>query len=85
MIILKQIYVHNGRKFEALTIRNYNETDIKGLISLQRECFPPPFPQELLWSESQLDSHIKTFPEGALCRAHQWQNYWFHDGSYCTI
>ncbi len=45
MIILKQIYVHNGRKFEALTIRNYNETDIKGLISLQRECFPPHFPK----------------------------------------
>ncbi|MCY9376212.1 GNAT family N-acetyltransferase [Bacillus sp. T17B1] len=67
MIIRKQMYVHNGRKFEALTIRNYTETDIKGLISLQRECFPPPFPQELLWSEEQLYSHIKTFPEGALC------------------
>ncbi|MGG0944083.1 GNAT family N-acetyltransferase [Bacillus subtilis] len=67
MIILKQMYVHDGRKFEALTIRNYTETDIERLISLQKECFPPPFPQELLWSEDQLDSHIKTFPEGALC------------------
>ncbi|MBR0003265.1 GNAT family N-acetyltransferase, partial [Bacillus subtilis] len=27
MIILKQMYVHDGRKFEALTIRNYTETD----------------------------------------------------------
>lgn len=39
MIIRKQMYVHNGRKFETLTIRNYTETDVKGLISLQRECF----------------------------------------------
>ncbi|OLQ58024.1 GNAT family N-acetyltransferase [Bacillus licheniformis] len=67
MIILKQVYMHNGKKIEPLTIRNYTETDIKGLISLQRECFPSPFPQELLWSEEQLDSHINTFPEGALC------------------
>lgn len=67
IVIFKQMYVHNGIKFERLTIRNYSRTDIEGLLSLQKECFPPPFPQELLWSEEQLASHINTFPEGALC------------------
>lgn len=30
MIILKQMYVRDSRKFEALTIRNYTETDSRG-------------------------------------------------------
>lgn len=37
---------------------------IQGTADLQRECFPPPFPAELLWQEEHLDRHIALFPEG---------------------
>ncbi|QHZ46581.1 GNAT family N-acetyltransferase [Bacillus sp. NSP9.1] len=36
-------------------------------MSLQRECFPAPFPADLLWNGKQLRSHIDIFPEGAVC------------------
>lgn len=48
-------------------IRSYTEADIPQLREVQRECFPLPFPEEQLWSREQLESHIRTFPEGALC------------------
>lgn len=53
--------------FRPLTIRNYTLADIPGLIDIQRECFPPPFPSELWWNEEQLTNHITIFPAGALC------------------
>src|SRR5690606_30545849 len=37
------------------------------LIDVQRESFPPPFPEELLWNKEQLANHVRLFPEGALC------------------
>ena len=37
---------------------------VAGAIALQRECFPPPFPQELLWRSEHLERHLKIFPEG---------------------
>lgn len=52
---------------EGLIIRPYTPGDIPQLLEVQRECFPPPYPQEQLWSPEQLHSHIQTFPAGALC------------------
>lgn len=37
---------------------------IAGAVALQRECFPPPFPEELLWRAEHLAHHIEIFPEG---------------------
>lgn len=34
------------------------------VASLQRECFPAPFPEELLWTPAHLDNHLELFPEG---------------------
>jgi len=69
LAIYKQFYVDNGTSYQQVDIRNYSNKDIPDLIALQRECFPPPFPEDLLWNEKQLYSHIERFPEGALCAA----------------
>ena len=55
-----------GRPLRAV-VRNYREDDFEGLIDIQRECFPPPFPSELWWTKEQLASHVRLFPEGAMC------------------
>ncbi|MFC0189360.1 GNAT family N-acetyltransferase [Fictibacillus aquaticus] len=63
----KEFYLyHEGRSHNAV-IRNYNEKDFDALITIQRECFPPPFPPDLLWNEVQLTNHVTLFSEGALC------------------
>ncbi|WP_240941687.1 GNAT family N-acetyltransferase [Paenibacillus sp. HB172176] len=48
-------------------VRNYIDLDFDGMIEVQRACFPPPFPEELLWNHGQLGEHVTRFPEGALC------------------
>ena len=50
-----------------LVIRSYGSADFAGLIDIQRDCFPPPFPAELWWNEQQLAQHVRLFPQGALC------------------
>ncbi|MCL6637996.1 MAG: GNAT family N-acetyltransferase [Alicyclobacillus sp.] len=60
-------YVFDGATPRRARIRNYTEADFDGLIDIQRECFPPPFPSELWWNETQLREHVTRFPEGALC------------------
>ena len=63
----KRIYViHEGKPCEVI-IRNYTETDFDALIDVQRQSFPPPFPEELWWNKAQLISHTTRFPEGAIC------------------
>lgn len=63
----KEFFVYDqGRPVKAV-IRSYKEEDFAGLIQIQQECFPPPFPSELWWDEEQLRNHITRFPEGALC------------------
>lgn len=52
---------------QLAVIRPYTAADIPALIRLQEACFPPPYPQEQLWTREQLLSHIARFPEGALC------------------
>jgi GNAT superfamily N-acetyltransferase len=49
-----------------MRVRPYTEADTPALRLIQEECFPPPFPQELLWSAAQIASHVRHFPDGAL-------------------
>lgn len=41
--------------------------DWEGLFRIQRECFPPPYPEEQLWSREQIETHVRLFPAGSLC------------------
>ncbi|MGF2616027.1 GNAT family N-acetyltransferase [Rossellomorea vietnamensis] len=63
----KKLYVFQKDKPFAAEIRSYDHSDFPGLIRVQQESFPPPFPSDLWWNEEQLSNHIKLFPEGALC------------------
>ncbi|MCM3572982.1 GNAT family N-acetyltransferase [Mesobacillus subterraneus] len=63
----KQLYVYDSNKPVKAIIRNYTENDFDQLIQIQKEAFPPPFPEELLWNTEQLTNHISLFPDGALC------------------
>lgn len=63
----KEIYVFDKLKPVKAVIRNYNKYDFEELIKVQKEAFPPPFPEELWWNETQLTNHVTLFPEGALC------------------
>ncbi len=50
-----------------IRVRPYTLADWEGLFRIQRECFPPPYPVEQLWSREHIASHVKNFPAGALC------------------
>ncbi|MCP8968612.1 GNAT family N-acetyltransferase [Ectobacillus ponti] len=63
----KEFYVFDQDRTVPAVVRNYTEADFPALHRIQRESFPPPFPDELLWNEEQLHNHITLFPEGALC------------------
>ncbi|NHM33320.1 GNAT family N-acetyltransferase [Neobacillus terrae] len=62
-----EFYVFEQNRPISICIRNYNEKDFDELINIQAECFPPPFPSELLWNKEQLINHVSLFSEGALC------------------
>ncbi|MGV2940983.1 GNAT family N-acetyltransferase [Mesobacillus sp. LC4] len=63
----KELYVFDSNKPIKAIIRSYTKDDFEQLITVQKEAFPPPFPEELLWNTEQLNNHITLFPEGALC------------------
>ncbi|MBT2695638.1 GNAT family N-acetyltransferase [Bacillus sp. ISL-55] len=63
----KELYVYDSNKPVKAIIRNYTKNDFDQLIQVQKEAFPPPFPEELLWNTEQLTNHISLFPDGALC------------------
>lgn len=63
----KKQYVFKENEPVLVTVRNYGEKDFDGLISVQQESFPPPFPEDLWWTPEQLGSHLEHFPEGAIC------------------
>lgn len=50
----------------SVFIRNYTLDDFDQLLDVQREAFPPPFPEELWWKQDQIESHVLTYPEGAM-------------------
>ncbi|WP_059172663.1 GNAT family N-acetyltransferase [Bacillus sp. FJAT-27445] len=62
-----EFFVYEQDKPFSVCIRTYNEDDFDGLIKIQSECFPPPFPSDLWWNKEQLANHVEIFPEGALC------------------
>jgi ribosomal protein S18 acetylase RimI-like enzyme len=66
-LYFKNLYVFDGDKPISAIIRNYKSADFAGLIRVQQESFPPPFPSELWWNDEQLQEHVARFPEGALC------------------
>ena len=37
---------------------------LEGAVRLQRDCFPEPFPEDLLWNRSHLERHLELFPDG---------------------
>jgi GNAT superfamily N-acetyltransferase len=41
-----------------------NPLDVEEVAALQADCFPPPFPPELLWQASHLLGHLRLFPQG---------------------
>lgn len=61
-----QFLFNQGKPFKT-TIRNYTKDDFAHLINIQQECFPPPFPSELWWTEDQLANHVCLFSKGAVC------------------
>jgi ribosomal protein S18 acetylase RimI-like enzyme len=63
----KEFYVFDQDRPVPAVIRNYEERDFPGLIRVQQESFPPPFPSELWWNTEQLYNHVTLFPDGALC------------------
>lgn len=48
----------------SVTIRTTTRADIAGVVELQRDCFPPPFPEDLLWQAEHIARHLQIFPEG---------------------
>jgi len=62
----KQLTVFDGSTPKTALIRPYGPEDFATLVEIQRECFPPPFPEEALWTREQLRTHLELFPEGAL-------------------
>jgi GNAT superfamily N-acetyltransferase len=50
-----------------IVVRTYVPADYPALLAVQRACFPPPFPEALLWSQAQVDSHCRIFSDGAMC------------------
>ncbi|WP_256759329.1 bifunctional GNAT family N-acetyltransferase/carbon-nitrogen hydrolase family protein [Cohnella sp. WQ 127256] len=48
---------------KKVIIRNIVRTDFDNLIALQNICFPNMGP----WKIDQLESHVRTFPEGQIC------------------
>lgn len=63
----KKLWIKSGQQNLEAVVRNYQKSDFKELIKIQAESFPPPFPSELWWNESQLANHVTLFPDGALC------------------
>ncbi|MBX3097650.1 MAG: GNAT family N-acetyltransferase [Fimbriimonadaceae bacterium] len=49
-----------------MTVRPLLQADIPLVVTLQRACFPPPFPEELLWKRAHLERHLELFPAGQL-------------------
>lgn len=63
----KAFYAFDHNKPVQAVVRQYTEDDFAGLITIQSEAFPPPYPAELLWNREQLFNHVTLFPDGALC------------------
>lgn len=54
-----------------LVIRTYSQDDFEGIQEMEKVVYPPPWPQDDLWSVEQLQSHVDVFEEGALCAEYE--------------
>ena len=45
-------------------VQPLSQSEIDGVVALQRECFPPPFAEDLLWNAEHLERHLAVFPAG---------------------
>lgn len=45
-------------------VRLMGDDDLAAAVSLQRSCFPPPFPEDMLWTPEHLARHLSIFPTG---------------------
>jgi ribosomal protein S18 acetylase RimI-like enzyme len=50
----------------SVIIRPYTNDDYDALLTVQREAFPPPFPESLWWKKEQIAAHVDTYPSGAM-------------------
>jgi ribosomal protein S18 acetylase RimI-like enzyme len=72
MIELEMMVVGaEGEPAQKVYIRNYTQYDFEAIRKIERECYPPPFPEADLWDNEQLMQHIQTFPAGAMCAVYQ--------------
>jgi ribosomal protein S18 acetylase RimI-like enzyme len=46
------------------TVRQMSLPDVQSVVALQRSCFPPPFPEDLLWQSDHIERHLQLFPQG---------------------
>ncbi|AOM81504.1 GNAT family N-acetyltransferase [Salisediminibacterium beveridgei] len=51
---------------DDIIVRNYTMSDFDDLLMIQKESFPPPFPEELWWNKAHIQAHTETFPDGGL-------------------
>ncbi len=54
----------NRHNSDWMLVQRLTFETIPGATALQRDCFPAPFPEELLWSSAHLEEHLRVFPEG---------------------
>ncbi len=50
----------------TFTVRRLEPDDIEAVVGLQSFCFPPPFPQDQLWTAEHLFRHLDVFAHGQL-------------------
>ena len=48
----------------GVSVRTMTPDDFDVVVAIQRECFPAPFPEDQLWTQEHLASHLGRFPEG---------------------
>jgi len=53
----------------TLEVRLANPSDIASIVALQRDCFPHPFPTDLLWKPEHIEGHLQRFREGQFVAA----------------
>lgn len=51
---------------DRISVHPYTLKDFDDLLIIQKEAFPPPFPEELWWSKHHIQAHTETFPQGAM-------------------
>ncbi|MDF2668713.1 MAG: hypothetical protein K0R67_1019 [Paenibacillus sp.] len=57
----------------SILVRPYTTEDFDDLLQVQREAFPPPFPEHLWWNKDQIAAHVDTYPAGAMIALYKGQ------------